>query len=97
MKSSYNNVSGVFRPRPFRSGQVGERQQLVDAIHWMTCDDLGQHVAQIRLRVNTIHFASFDEGGDDRPMLTAAIGTGEEMVLAPERYLPFILPMSGKS
>ena len=30
-------------------------------------------------------------------MFATAIGAGEEMILAPERHHPFILPMSGKS
>ena len=38
--------------------RVGEGQQFVDTIHRMPCDDLGQHVAQIGLRIDAVHFAS---------------------------------------
>src|SRR6185436_17983229 len=51
----------------------------------MTCDDLCEHVAQIGLRIDAVHFASFDERGNDRPMLAATVGASEEMVLAAER------------
>src|SRR6476620_159734 len=74
---------------------VGERQQFVDAIHRMTCDDLCEHVAQIGLRIDAVHFASFDERGNDRPMLAATVGASEEMVLAAERNRGVILPISG--
>src|ERR1700704_2263709 len=50
----------------------------------MSGDDLCQHIAQISLRIDAVHFASFDERGNDRPVLAAAVGTGEEMVFAPE-------------
>jgi hypothetical protein len=63
----------------------------------MTCDDLCEHVAQIGLRIDAVHFASFDERGNDRPMLAATVGASEEMVLAAERHHPFILPMSVRS
>ena len=37
---------------------VGERQQLVDAAHGVAGDDLGQHIAQISLRIDGVHLAS---------------------------------------
>ena len=39
----------------------------------MTRDDPGEHVAQVRLRIDPVHLAGFDERGDDRPMLAAAV------------------------
>src|SRR6187402_3777995 len=65
--------------------QIGEWQQLVDAAHRMAGNDLCEHVAQIGLRIEAVHLASFDERGNDRPMLAAAVGAGEEVVLAAER------------
>src|SRR5438132_14434495 len=62
--------------------QVSERQQLVDALDRMACDNLGEYVAQIGLRIDAVHLAGFDERGDDRPVVTTAIGAGEEVVLA---------------
>jgi hypothetical protein len=41
----------------------------------MTRDDPGEHVAQVSLRIDPVHLAGFDERGDDRPMLAAAVGT----------------------
>src|SRR5215510_2280543 len=75
---------------------VGEGQQLVDTILRMAGDDLGEDVAQVGLRISAVHLAGFDERGDDRPMLAAAIGAGEEMIFSPERNLAVILPISGR-
>src|SRR6266704_5794078 len=76
----------MFSGRGLVSGrQVGERQQLVDALDRMACDDLGEHVAQIGLRIDAVYLAGFDERGDDRPVLATAVGAGEEVVLAAER------------
>ena len=36
---------------------VGERQQVVDPSHGMTRDDPGEHVAQVGLRIDAVHFA----------------------------------------
>src|SRR5882672_10889044 len=65
--------------------EVSERQQLVDALDRMACDDLGEYVAQIGLRIDAVHLAGFDERGNDRPVLATAVGAGEEVVLAAER------------
>ncbi len=46
-------------------------------------------------RVDVIELGSFDEAGDDRPVVAAVVGAGEERVLAIEGQCPFILPMSG--
>ena len=56
-------------------------------LHRMAGNDLCEHVAQIGLRIEAVHLASFDERGNDRPMLAAAVGAGEEVVLAAERGL----------
>lgn len=53
---------------------ASEGQQLVDSILRMTRDDLCEHIAQIGLRIEAVH-----------PNARAAVGAGEEMVLAPER------------
>jgi hypothetical protein len=81
---------------PVGCRHVGEGQQFVDAAHRMSGDDLREHVAQIELRIDVIHLAGFDERGNDRPVLAAAVGAGEEMVFAPERNLAVILPISGR-
>ena len=41
-----------------------------------------------KLADRPLHLVGFDERGDDRPMLAAAVGTGEEMIFAPERDRP---------
>jgi hypothetical protein len=48
------------------------------------------------LRIDGVHFASFDERGNDCPLLAATVGAGEEMIFAPERNLADILPISGR-
>ena len=69
---------------PVGRRHVAEWQQLVDAAHRMSGDDLWEHVAQVGLRIDGVHLAGFDERGNDRPMLAAAIGASEEMVFTPE-------------
>ena len=51
----------------------------------MVIDDPGEHVGEISLRVDAIHFAGCDQRGHDCPMFGAAVGAGEEMILAAER------------
>ena len=51
----------------------------------MARDDLLEHVVQVSLRIDGVHFASFDERGNDCPLLAATVGAGEEMIFAPER------------
>jgi len=63
----------------------------------MAVDDLGEDIGQIGLRIDGKHFAGCDQRGQNCPMFATAIGAGEEMILAPERHHPLILPMSGRS
>ena len=65
--------------------QIGEWQQLVDTAHLMSGDDLCEHVAKVGLRIEPVHLAGLDQRGGDGPMLAAAVGAGEEVVLAAER------------
>jgi hypothetical protein len=51
----------------------------------MAVDDLGNDVGQIGLRIDATEFAGLDQRSDDGPVLTAAVGAGEECVLAVER------------
>jgi len=51
----------------------------------MAIDDSGEHVGEIVLRVDAVHFAGCDQRGQNCPMFGTAIGAGEEMVFAPER------------
>lgn len=48
----------------------------------MALDDAGDGVGQVGLGVNVVELAGLDERGDHRPVLGAAIGAGEESVLA---------------
>src|SRR5215475_12518897 len=34
-------------------------------------------IGRLSLRIDPVHLAGFDERGDDRPMLAAAVGAGE--------------------
>lgn len=64
---------------------VGPRQQLVDVVVEMAVDDAREDVGQISERVDIVQLASFDQGGDGRPMLGAAIKTSEQCILPIER------------
>ena len=44
-----------------------------------------QDVLEVGERLHIVEFCRGDEGTDGRPTLSAAIGTGEQMVLAPKR------------
>jgi hypothetical protein len=55
-----------------------------------------QHVLEIGEGLDVVELCGGDEGADRRPAGRTAIGSGEQVVFAPEGYQPFILPMSGR-
>ena len=57
----------------------------------------GEHVGKPGLRINVVELGRLNQCQHDRGTLAATIGAGEQPRLPAERYLPFILPMSGKS
>lgn len=64
---------------------IGPGHQFVDLALRMAVDDAGDDIGEIGLRVvDGVELAGFDERGDDGPMLAAAIGAGEERILAIE-------------
>ena len=68
-----------------RSGWgVGPGQKFVDAGLRMAVDDPGEDVGEVGLRVDAVELAGLDERGDDGPVLSAAVGAGEERILAIE-------------
>ena len=79
-----------------RSSGIGPRQQVVDIAVEMAVDDLGDDVRQIGQGFDTAELASLDQRGDDGPVLAAAIGAGKERILAIQRNLAVILPISGR-
>jgi hypothetical protein len=54
----------------------------------MACRHALEDVLEIGVGLDVIEFCRGDEGTDHRPTVTTAIGTGEEMVLAPEQARP---------
>ena len=56
----------------------------------------GQDVGEVGGRIDVVEFAVFDESGQDRPVMSALVGAGEECVFAIERNRRVILPISGK-
>ena len=74
----------------------GPRQQFVEAVDGVTIHHSHEHVAQVSVGFDAVEFAGFDQRTDDRPPVTATVASGKEMVLAPERNYPSILPMSGR-
>ena len=63
---------------------VGPWQQIVDLAVEMAVDDLGEHVGEIGVRIDAVELAGLDQRGDDRPVFPAAVGAGEERILAIE-------------
>jgi hypothetical protein len=94
----------IFGKRPFltrRSGfSVCRRpvpgQQIVKPAHWMSAGHAFQHVLEIGEGLDLVELGGSDEGADGCPSGAAAVGSGKQVVLATERYQPFILPMSGR-
>jgi len=68
-------------------GRVGPGQQVVDLALRMTGDYAGD-VGEVGLRVDGVELAGLYQRGDDGPVLAAAVGAGEESVLAIERDRP---------
>ena len=64
--------------------RVGPGQEVIDLAVEMAADDLGERVGEIGLRIDAAKLAGFDKRGDDRPVFSAAVGTGEERILAIE-------------
>jgi hypothetical protein len=50
----------------------------------MAVDDAGDDIGEVGLRIDAAEFAGLDQRGDDRPVLGAAVGPGEERIFAIE-------------
>ena len=64
---------------------VGPWQQLIDVAIWMTVDDPGEDVSQIRERVDVIELTGLDQRGDGGPVFGATIRTCEQCILPIKR------------
>ena len=47
-------------------------------------DQPSEHIGEIRLRIDAIQFAGFDERSEDCPVLATAVGASEQRVLSIE-------------
>ena len=47
----------------------------------MPVDDPGQDVGEVGERIDVVDFTGLYQGGDDRPILGAAVGSGKQRVL----------------
>ena len=54
----------------------------------MAVDDAGDDVGEVGLRIDAVELAGLDQRGDDGPVLAAAVGAGEEGILAVQRERP---------
>src|SRR5258708_10373094 len=71
-------------------------QQIVKPAHWMSAGHAFQHVLEIGEGLDLVELGGSDEGAGGYPSGASAVGSGKQVVLATERYQPFILPMSGR-
>jgi hypothetical protein len=71
-------------------------EQVVDAAHRMAVDEAGENIGEIGLRIDLVELTGLDQRGDNAPVLAAAVGPGEERILAIERNRSVILPISGR-
>jgi len=72
------------------------RQQLIESIDKMSIDHALEHIAQVGVGFDVIHFGSFDQRAERRPARSAIIRSGEQMILSTEGNLAVILPISGR-
>ncbi len=70
-------------------------QQLFKSILGVILDP-SEDICQIDLRIMAVQFDRFNDGQDIGDALTALVRAGKQPVLAAERNLPNILPISGK-
>ena len=61
------------------------RHQFVNPVDPMAIGNFGDGVSQIGFRIEAVELRRLDERVDRRGALAAGVGTGEEVVLAPER------------
>jgi hypothetical protein len=54
----------------------------VDPALRVALDDAGDDVGDIGLRIDVVELGGLDQGGEDRPVLGAAVRAGEQGVLA---------------
>jgi len=93
------------RKRPFLARGLGldgiwlpvPRQEFVEAAGGMTVGHALQDVSEPRKGLDVVELCGGNEGADGCPSDAAAVRAREQMVFAPERHCPFILPMSGRS
>ena len=50
------------------------RQQFIESIDWMPVDHALEHVMQVRVGFDVVHFGGLNERAERRPPRTAAIG-----------------------
>jgi hypothetical protein len=77
-------------------GCPGPRHKLVDAGRGPEIDELGEYVCEVGLRVDAGELAGFNKRSDAGPVLRAEIVAGKQSVLAIDRNLEVILPISGR-
>ena len=64
------------------------RQELVEPVDGMSIDHLLKHITQISVWFDAVEPRGFDQGTDGRPPGSAAVRTGEEMILTSQRHRP---------
>lgn len=79
-----NNVTAFSGRGPEIVCGVSLGKEIVDAGLWVVVDYPGENVSEMSLWIDAAELGCLDERGDDGPVLTAAIGAGEERILAIE-------------
>ena len=75
-----SRVDGCWRPVP--------GQEVVETVYGMAVDHGLEHVVEVGVGLDVVELRRGDAGADRAPSLCAAIATGEEMGLAPQRHGP---------
>jgi len=58
--------------------------------------DAGEHIGEPGLWIDIIKLGRHDQRCRDRGAVGTSVGAGEQPGFTPQRYQPFILPMSGR-
>jgi len=69
----------------FGGGDVGPGQEIVDPPVRVAVDDPGDDVGEIGEWLDAVELAGLDQRGNDGPMLSTAVGAGEQRIFAVER------------
>ena len=80
----YGLTAGFVCRRRSECGSPAPRREFGKPAIGPVVDELGQHVGQIRFRIDAVQFAALDQRGQHRPVFRAFVAAGEQSILSAE-------------